>query len=245
MMGQELPPFKKRTTGVLYVDGPGPNPPSIECDGTSYSRFHDFIYVSKQLEDLDEQQVVAVCTLRDEFATAQQLDPNRKIRQIFVDLVKTFRPKVLLELGPGNRPLFEAGTEAFLYELLDLNEENVHRLTAIGHCASLFKDRTALGLKAGSVDLVVAVFVFQFNIAASQIDEMLRVLSRTGLIVANVYRRSPPAREQLRHHFESRGCGVKIVQRAHGVEHNHEYWLIGRDLKDSKCRAAIAVLEDS
>jgi hypothetical protein len=227
------------------VDGPDFNPPSIECDGTEYSRFHDFIYVSRQVEELDEQQVVAVCTLRDEFATPQQLEPNRKIQQIFVDLVRVFRQRVLVELGPGTRPLFKAGTEAFRYELLELNEDNVHRLTAIGYCASLFKDRTVLDLEAGSVDLVVAVFVLQFNIAASQIDEMLRVLSWTGLIVANVYRRSPPAREQLRHLFESRGCGVEIVQRAHGVGHDHEYWIISRDLGNSKRRAAIAVLERS
>jgi len=87
-MGQGSP--RSETNHRRALRGwPGPNPLTVECDGTSYSRFHDFIYVSKQLEDLDEQQVVAVCTLRDEFATAQQLEPNRKIRQIFVDLVST------------------------------------------------------------------------------------------------------------------------------------------------------------
>jgi hypothetical protein len=150
-----------------------------------------------------------------------------------------------MELGPGIRPLLDAGTEAFRYELLDLNKDNVQRLTASGHCASLFRDRTPLHLEAGSVDLVVAVFVFQFHIATSQINEIVRVLSQTGLIVANVYRRSPRARKQLRDHFESCGCEVKIIERTDGVGHDHEYWLVGRDLGDSKCKAAIAVLENS
>ena len=225
------------------MDEIGANPPSIECEGTTYFRFHDFIYVSKQLEELDEHQVLAVCTLRDEFATAQQLTPNRRVKEVFIDVVRAFGPKLLLELGPGTHPLFEPGTEGFRYELLDLNEDNVRHLMRDGHHASVFKEGMPLHLEARSVDLVVAIFVFQFHIAQSQMDEMVRVLSQTGLIVANVYRRLPSARKQLRDHFENRGCEVKVIKRAHGVEHDHEYWVIGRELADLKCRAAIATLE--
>ena len=242
-MSQRLPSVKKRAIGVLYVDGPGPNPATIECDGIEYFRFHDFIYVSTRVEELDESQVIAVCTLRDEFATDQQLEPNRKIRGIFIELVRAFKPGVLLELGPGIKPLFEVGKESFRYELLDLNEGNVQRLTAIGHRAVLFKNQSSLDMESGSVDLVVAIFVFQFCIAASQIDELLRTLSRTGLMVANVYRRSPDARVELRRQFEGRGFDVRISRRAHGVEHNHEYWIIGRNLSDTRCDVVMAILE--
>ena len=100
----------ERTDGVLYALGPGPRPLSIRHNGKSYFRFHDFIYVSRRIEELNEQQVLAVCALRDQFATEQQLGPNRRIRRYFRTVIDSFVPCMLLELGPGNRPLYASGT---------------------------------------------------------------------------------------------------------------------------------------
>jgi hypothetical protein len=58
-----------------------------------------------------------------------------------------------------------------------------------------------------------------------------------------VYRRSAAGRTQLREHFERQTCTVQIVPRDDGIGHNHEYWIIGNELGDQKCKAVLEQLK--
>ena len=242
--GRCNPPIIERAAGVLYSLGQCEMPTTVEHHGLTYHRFHDFIYLTQPIEDLSQAQVRAVCAIREEFATHEQLSSNRRIRKHFIELINALGPKFLVELGPGVRPLFSRPPTMFRYELVEIDDAIVRQLVMDGYSASQIGEVASLNLPPNCVDLVVAVFVFQFNMSTSQINEILRVLAKSGIIVANVYRRSSKSREQLKEHFERRECRVKIIRCNCDIGHEHEYWVVGRDRSASCYVDAITVLEE-
>jgi hypothetical protein len=236
--------LRKHMDGVLVGDGPGPWPPNIKYGGETYIRFHDFIYTSKPLDKLDGEQVLAVCALRSNLSTDAQFEPNLRVRKTFNLVTSTYEPAFLLEIGPGARPLYDPRGEDFRYELADLDQGIVNRLVIEGYSAALFNNNVPLAQKANSVDLLFAIFVFQFAFNKFQVAEVVRVLGPTGLILANVYRRLPDSRRKLRNMFAKNGCEIEIVALDDGIGHDHEYWLIGPDLTNPRCAAAIDALKN-
>ncbi len=214
---------------MLYAKGVGPHPAVVEYCGETYVRFHDFIYLERPLDELDKCQVFSVCRLRDQFAGDSGMHPNLRVREKIRQVAEVLSPKVLLELGPGNSPLFSASSTNFQYKLADLDEEVVRNLTSNGYSATLFDDDSLLPTADSSIDVIVAIFVFQFSLSATQIDEIVRVLCSNGLLVANVYRRSESSRKCLRSEFEDRGCKISIVDDSSEIGHNHQYWVVGRE----------------
>ena len=236
------PRLIEQTEGVLFALGPGPHPQSIRHNGQSYFRFHDFIYVKNRIEDLNQQQVIAVCELRDRFATEQQLAPNRRVRECFRTAVLGLNPRTLLEIGPGNRPLYTSDETKFRYELLEIDHSAACNLEQLGYSVSVFNSQTPLTLESCSVDLIVAAFVFQFFVSPHQIDEITRVLHNDGLVLANVYRRSTASRRELKDLFATKKLHTAVIKHNHGIGYNHEYWVIGHHLLGPKCAFAIQAL---
>ena len=237
--------LRKLVEGVLFGEGSGPWPPSLEYEGKRYYRFHDFIYLSKPLEALDEKQVLAVCSIRNSHSTDQQMLPNSVVRNVLRSASNAYKPKLLLEIGPGLRPLFTPGEHDFAYELAELDPRIVGSLVSDGYSASLFNGQTQLKQLTGSVDLIVAVFVFQFPIQESQVEELVRVLSPEGLILANVFRRSQSSRETLQRSFARKGCKTAVSIPSDEIAYDHEYWILGRNLSNSGYLRIVGALESA
>ena len=234
--------LRKKMDGVLFAEGPGSRPATVVVAGETHYRFHDFIYISKPLDELTEAQVLAVCSLRSSMSTSDQLKPNKIVRRHFELLTIAFDPGVVLEVGPGNRPLFRVDDQTFDYELAELDEDIVCHLVNLGYSAYPFNGNAGLNIPDNSVDLILALFVFQFSFSSYQVDELTRVLGQSGLIVANMYRRSTESRAQLQVMFTENGFNLEIVTLDDGIGYGHEYWLIGRKLDSERCALTIESL---
>jgi hypothetical protein len=238
--------LEKKTEGVIYGIGEGPWPPTVKFNDHIFHRFHDFIYVSERLDELSSEQVVAVCELRESFSTDAQLSRNRSIRDLFIRLIKAFSPNSLLEIGPGTHPIFAPTDTDFLYKLAELDSRSVRRLVDLGHSVEIFDSVTPLThIPANSIEMIVALFVFHFPIGTLQAIEMRRVLKDEGIIIANVYRRSAEARENLRELFRTQGLQLEIVRRSDGVNYEHEYWILGKDLGSLRCSQALDLIRNT
>lgn len=234
------PPNKlvKHCSGVLESEGPGPWPSTVIYAGDTYYRFHDFIYLRCPIEELDESQVITICKVRGARSTTENTQQNLDVRGKFRVVTDSYRPKCVLEVGPGNQPLFSAEQQDFCYRLAELDQSLVEELATRGYSVSPFSADTPLEQPSSSVDLILAIFVLQFAFGGSQVSEIARVLRPSGLMLANVYRRSSESRERLRMQFTDNGLYVDAVKNGDGIGHGHEYWLMGRELSTPQSEAA-------
>ena len=191
----------RHSSGLLYSERSGAAPEQIEWGGRLYRRFHDFIYLDRPTEHLTRDETIAVCRLRSERLQVGGSEPNNLVRAIAKGIVDHVRPDTLLEVGPGSRPLYKAGELNGRYLLADTDATVVEELSRLGYEALCFGPDDVLAIAEASIDIAVAVFVFQFALSGSQVAELVRMLSPNGSIVANVYRRTARSRSLLRSAF--------------------------------------------
>ena len=231
---------------IFYVEKPRQNlPKEIAHLGKKYFRFMDFIYIPVSTEKLSERQVIIVNTLRDDFfPKVPNPEVNRKVREKIKYVVNQTNVETILELGPGKSPLFQHQHQTFkAYYMADLNHEVVSENKRNGFECFHFGRDTELAISDTSVDLIVAVFVFQFHISSYQISELKRVLKENGAIVANVYRRKIDSRSQLQKEFCHAGFCFWVLPDHEKLCRNHEYWCLYKDKSSRNVNDLIRLLE--
>ncbi len=192
-------------------------------------RFMDSFYIEKEnLEDLSPSEVENLCRARLKYPSL--IGPaNAKVKKIIENYVQIALPKKLFEIGAGKSPAIEKPPTETAYTTSDAdseaeyaNEEKVLLFSA-NKCDLPYKD--------SSLDMAIAVFVFQFKIYKPQIEELYRCLKDDGLIIANVYRRKDASRINLETDFKTAGFNVSRIADPQNLCRDHEYWLIGKDSK--------------
>lgn len=203
-------------------------PRCIAHDGLSYHRFMDRFFVrSEQLDELDLPDVLALCRARAAYESS--IGPaNDEVKRLFRKLVASIAPSHLVEIGAGARPLYEGATLPFGYSTLDADVQLIS--DGASGLTRFCSEFAATGLEDQSVDMVVAIFVFQFRVYVNQLQEISRILSPQGVMVVNVYRRSPISRAILIQQLESFGLLVDVVPDVNQVCQTHEYWVVGKSL---------------
>ena len=223
--------IERRARGVLLAKDLGECPQELVYKGVEYYRFHDFLYVADPIECLDPDQVIEICRLRNQYFSREQKAINDLVRGDFVRCTQLLKPRSVLELGPGRRPLFSERIEYFKYCLVELDPLAVDWLKRSGYSASTLGLNSVLPYRSASFDLVVALFVFHFPMGEFQLLELLRVLSPQGVLFFNMYRKSRKSRRELLRLFE--GQGLTVIRGASKVPigHCHEYWAVGSQQK--------------
>lgn len=211
---------------ILVWRGDCQAPAELSYLGVRYFRFMDVFFVPhSDLDELSMPQVIALCRAREANSVAIGR-PNEIVKSLFRRVVEEVAPKCVAEIGAGARPLYDGHGEKFEYIALDADEAAMSKL-------SVRKERfhghvDELDIDSGSVDLAIAVFVFQFKLYSKQIEQISRILTPDGVLLANVYRRSEQSRVVLIAELRASGLHVDRVHDSAGLCRDHEYWVASR-----------------
>lgn len=223
--------FEMVEPGVLKVKNNTKGPKETVHKGIKYFRFMDFFYTrTEDLEQLSPDEVSNLCRARAKFPDLIS-QPNIEVRSLFKALALEISPSSLLEIGAGLNPVF-AGTvtTGMHYVLSDADKEVVQTHSSTETECYIFSDAACiLPCREGHFEMVIAVFVLHFPFYKAQLVELHRTLNDTGVIVANVYRRSSSARTQLASDIESSGFKILIIKDTKDLCLNHEYWILGKN----------------
>ena len=210
--------------------GEGDPPKVKEFFGAPHYRFMNKFYVSNtELDRLSMDEVISLCRARDKYS-ASIGSPNDKVKAVFRSVTEGLSPRTVVEIGAGSRPLYDGKATSFMYLLLDADFESLSECG--GEKAEFSGDSSSVDAADGSIDLILAVFVFQFEVYESQVKEVSRILSKEGVLLANVYRRTQKSRLQLIDVFRRNGLTVRVEADPQNLCRDHEYWIV------SKCEAA-------
>lgn len=210
----------------VWIGQEGGAPAIKEWAGVPYYRFMNKFYVSnRELDRLSMNEVICLCRARDKYSSSIGA-PNGRVKEIFRAVTMNLSPRVVVEIGAGSRPLFRAEDAAFEYVVLDAD------LDALAACdgskAEFSNEIFKIDALDGSTDLILAVFVFQFEVYRSQIEEVARILSDDGALVVNIYRRSQESRRGLEALLQENGLIVKAMEDPEGLCRDHEYWIVSK-----------------
>ena len=235
--------FEMIEPGVLKVKNSIKGPKETEHEGNKYFRFMDVFYTRTQdLDQLSPEEVSNLCRARARFPDLIS-QPNIEVRSLFKALAMEINPTRLLEIGAGRNPVF-AGTASnnMHYVISDADHEVVKSHTSTETECYIFSETACiLPCQEGHFEMVIAVFVLHFPFYKAQLSELYRTLNNTGVIVANVYRRSTNARLQLASDIENSGFKILVVKDTKDLCLNHEYWILGKS--EAQMRACATTLE--
>ena len=239
--------IKYYKNGIYYCSQPKNNLPiKIDVNGVQYYRFHGFIYTSTELENLQPEQVIAVNDLRNKyFEFIEENHVNRYVKNLFKKMIGNSSAHSVLEIGAGYSPLFEDNPAHLDFMVADINPSSMRNCGLRGLKSITIAKDGVLPISENSIDLIIAIFVFQFNISHKLVAEFSRVLQFNGIIVANVYRRAKSSREKLLALFSQEGFSYKIFRDSTCCCREHEYWCIYKNLYSEIREAIVRFFENN
>jgi len=202
-------------------------PHSILLNGKLYFRFCEFIFIPDSTESLSPDQVIIVNQIRAEyFKKHPQFNVNNIVKGVFKSMIEILNPTTVLEFGPGFNPLTQSSDNGNNFYFVDFNPNSIEFLKSLGLNSNFFGKESMLSLPNEYIDVIVSIFVFQFDISQTQVNELYRVLNTNGFLLANVYKRSEESRLDLLDKFSSIGFLHSIVSDKSNLCLNHEYWVL-------------------
>lgn len=224
--------------GVLKIKGDKPGPDKVDYKGETYYRFMDFFYIQNcSLDELEPAQVSNLCRARAKYPNLISV-VNHDVREVFKKLTEAVRPTNLLEIGVGLNPIFGSdGYKPEFYILADADTEIVmHYENLNNDCYVFSKDVCEIPDFDNFFEMVIAIFVMHFPFHKNQLLEIKKRLKKSGIVVANVYRRDFASRERLARDMADVGFKIMKVQDSHNLCRDHEYWVLGQeDAHVKKC----------
>lgn len=233
--------IKEAGCDIYYVDDFSITlPHSYMLNGKLYFRFCDFIFIPDSTESLSPEQVIIVNQIRAVyFKKHPQFHINSTVKEEFKSMIDMLSPTTILEFGPGSNPFTQAADIDKKFYFVDFNPASIEFLKSLGLNSNLFGKESMLNLPNESVDVIISIFVFQFDISQTQVDELYRVLNVNGLLLANMYKRSVESRIELLDKFFSTGFLHSIVSDKSNLCENHEYWVLYKTKNEEKINALI------
>jgi SAM-dependent methyltransferase len=208
--------------GLLLAEQGVPLPTVVELDGVMYERFMDRILLPVPVELLTRHQLTVMNRARQRLLAEGAGAINNTVKNSMVEVVRRLNPDGVLEWGCGYTGISdELPTASYVAADADpqvvaaLRRRNVPCLDAVSELDTL---------PVHGFDLIVSVFVFHFHISPDQIGAMASALRPSGVLLANVYRRTEESRSILQGAFEAFGFVVSRRPDPHALCDHHEYW---------------------
>lgn len=221
---------------IFYVDDFNITiPHSISIGGKIYYSFCDFILIPNATDLLSQEQVIVVNQIRTKyFKTHPQFKLNNIVQKKFKLMVEILEPNSILEFGPGSNPFTPENTTNKQLHYADFSTESVEVLKSLELNCNLFGKESSLKIQNDSIDIVVSIFVFHFDISQNQINELYRVLNTNGFVIANMYKRSVESRQMLLSRFILSGFLYSIIIDKDNICKDHEYWIFYKNENNVK-----------
>ena len=165
---------------IFFYDGDDPEK-LRQLDGRG--RFLNHLWIPRPLSELSVDQVILTNRFRENAYQADaQFSHAEKMRALFSEIVSSKNPNFMLELGCGKAPLDQFSSRYLGVEIDTL---------AISFCVNQGKNVISedeiqqIQLEDGSIDLVVGLFMFHFNIDQTIWKTLQSKLSKNGYMIFN------------------------------------------------------------
>jgi hypothetical protein len=230
----------KAGNGIYYItDLSIQLPKTLNIKGKKYYGFCDFILIPTRIDKLSKKQVVTVNSIREKYIDIHpQFSKNNNIRKLFKAIIKEFKPKTILEIGPGKNPLNTIRENTYL---ADFDKGTIDFLKNRGENCQFFGKNSTLRIPDNSIELIFAIFVFQFDISSKQINELSRTISSKGILVANIYKRSEQSKRALLKQFHRAGFKHASFQISE-LFNGHEFWIFFKSISKNKLESIKGIL---
>lgn len=240
-----LPKIISAGMDIYYVEEPNLLPHTYSISGKEYHRFCDFILIPDITENLTPNQVIIVNNIRANFFSKYpQFATNLRVRERFRTLIKSWNPSTILEIGPSHSPLIsKPSNDIKEVHLAELDVNAIKDLESKNIPCNFFGLDSALQIENNHIDLIFAMFVFQFNVSEKQCQECFRIMKVDGVLIINIYKRSEESKAHLKHVLSS--CGFHCISIADNESlcDHHEYWLLYKN-DSNKLNELIALLNN-
>jgi Methyltransferase domain len=197
--------------------------------GRPVERFMDAIYLSKPVEELEPDKIRHVNRARRRLMQDGSVETtNLRVKRAMAAAVNEWAPDDILEWGCGDETMHPFLDTYRSYTAVDIDPDVVsrHRRDQKINCRTA--DNALDSLPPQSIDVIISVFVFHFQMPSAHLRKMAEVLRLDGCILANVYRRSEDSRKRLREAFEAQGLQVTPMPDPSNACTEHEFWVIAR-----------------
>jgi SAM-dependent methyltransferase len=229
----------------LAAEGGIQAPRSHAVPGKRLIRFMDSIYLDRPCEKLDVKRMRALNEARRPLLDRSEIGTvNSRVRDALAEGLRAARMDSILEWGCGYHPMRELLPDV-RYAALDVDpavvEWNRQEFANAG-CDVFQADEDLPRIATASQHAIVSAFVFHFRLTRRHIATMHRVLTPDGFVLANVYRRTPRSRRDLRAEFERVGFRVSTAKDPAKLCLDHEFWVlsaVGNDDRDSSVLEAV------
>lgn len=190
----------------------------------------DSIYLDRPCDKLDLKKIRVLNEARRPLLEHDRIGTiNLRVRTALAQGLRVIDAQQVLEWGCGYHPMNEL-LGASGYSGTDIDPDVIaHNRRRYPEASWHEADRNLLGIESGTQDAIVSAFVFHFRLSRLHIYTMRRVLKPTGVVLANVYRRSPGSRRDLVNMFESAGLRVHREKDTHRLCVDHEFWCLTRN----------------
>ncbi|WP_330176580.1 class I SAM-dependent methyltransferase [Streptomyces sp. NBC_01498] len=190
----------------------GSAPRTLRFEGSRWFRFMDRVYSPRPVHQLPPEQVRELCELR--LARSDLLIDDRLYEKVVRELTATAAahigsPGTILDFGTGDGraiPFYRAAFADSRIHGCDMSAASLRRRDARAQVVQISGDGP-LPFRGGTIDLVLAAFVFHFSLPVPLLAEIPRVLRADGALVASVYGPLVPSLASL-----LRAGGLELVR---------------------------------
>ena len=234
--------------GVLFVPpviGLPPPPRRAKVGDQEFVRFMDYILSPVDTDAVDLNMLSTINSLRLRLvASGFAGSTNGIIKRAFSDFVSHGSHQTVVDWGCGFDPVNTRMGDPRRIGV-DLDPAVVATQRSAGHECYLPAD-PALLQYAGGVDAILAAFVFHFRIGTSHIRMMCNLLREdSGVIVANVYRRSEESRSRLAESIRAEGLALRTAIDRSNLCRQHEYWMASKSRSGAELDILLERLADA
>jgi SAM-dependent methyltransferase len=222
-------------------------PRNITVDGKRLFRFMDTIYLDRPCEKLDVKKIQVLNEARRPLLERSDVETvNTRVRCALAAGLRATAARRVLEWGCGYHPmrdLLDGPDYAALdYATLDADPGVVaHTRAHLGGTEVYEADRDLRDIEDHGYDAIVSSFVFHFRLSRLHISTMRRALTPNGIVLANVYRRSPRSRRELAAAFTRAGFRVQRATDGRQLCVDHEFWCLTHADRPDPDRATAAL----
>jgi SAM-dependent methyltransferase len=202
-------------------------PRQVAVDGRKLSRFMDLIYLDRPCDKLSVKKIQVLNAARRPLLQRQDIGAvNSRVRLALAHGLRAAGARRVLEWGIGFHPMHELLGDVS-YCGVDIDPAVVEAARA-NHPGLPFHalDRDLAEIGDASSDAIVSAFVFHFRLSRLHLATMRRALTPSGILLANVYRRSMRSRRELVAEFNQAGMRVDRVRDAQELCVDHEIWCV-------------------
>lgn len=240
------PVYQEYQLGIYYCVNYTPNtlpPKKINIAGRIYTRFMNFIYMPCETHELTREQCIAVNDLRSIFFEKHaDKAVNFSVKKRIASLINTLcagTQKRLLEYGCGHHTLFDFLDTNIDYTGVDISLSAIEKQKAKNAKGNYLVINDALPIKDQSIDILVSVFVFHFQVTQFQLAELYRILDKNGVMIFNLYLLSQELRKTLFLQLTALGFTYHREIDRDAFCQNHEYCFLATNPNSALYKRAV------